>query len=306
MFKINKNQLKKEYLIRKSTDYEIAKNFNCSPTWISTLRKKYDIKSIKPYERNKAQILSQKQEELIYGSLLGDATIKFGGRKGNKNAFFQVSQTSNTLIELKHLILSNFVKTKIKIYRDKRQNRRKIFYFSTISHPIFTKIYDDLYPSKIKTISKGWLEKLTPFSLAIWYMDDGSIVKSTHQMRISTESFSYNEHLLLKEYLKNCWNIEADIKNLPISNKFILSFKAKERDKFFKLISPFIIPEMQYKICKDLKEWKGWTSFEREYLKNNYIGSRIGWKKLLHVLNHSKQAIERKASYLGLTRRVKI
>ena len=210
------------------------------------------------------------------------------------------------MIELKHLILSNFVKTKIKIYRDKRQNRRKIFYFSTISHPIFTKIYDDLYPSKIKTISKGWLEKLTPFSLAIWYMDDGSIVKSTHQMRISTESFSYNEHLLLKEYLKNCWNIEADIKNLPISNKFILSFKAKERDKFFKLISPFIIPEMQYKICKDLKEWKGWTSFEREYLKNNYIGSRIGWKKLLHVLNHSKQAIERKASYLGLTRRVKI
>jgi len=306
MFKINKNQLKKEYLISKLTDYEIANKFNCSGSWIRTLRKKYNINSIKRYKRNKAQSLSLKQKELVYGTLLGDATIKFNGRTGRKNAFLQISQTSKGLTELKYKILSNFVKTKIKIYEDKRPNRKKIYHFKTISHPIFTEIYGNLYPNGIKTVSRGWLEKLTPFSLAIWYMDDGSVVKSNHQMRISTESFGYGQHLLLKEYLKNLWDIRVDINHSPKPNKFILSFKAKERDKFFELINTFIIPEMQYKISKNLKKWENWTSFEIEYLKKNYIGLRLSWKKLLQVLNHSKQAIERKASYLGLTRRVKI
>ena len=306
MFKITKNQLKKEYLINKLTDYDMAKKHGCSDTWIRTLRKRYGIKSIKPYERNKMQNLSQKQKELVYGSLLGDLTIKFGGRKVNKNAFLYISQINKTLSEFKYKILSDFVKTKIESYKDKRPNRKKSYCFRTISHPIFTEIYNNLYLNGIKTISKEWLEKLTPFSLAMWYMDDGSVTKSNHQMRISTESFNYKEHLVLKEYLNKKWNINPDIIKSAKPSKFLLYFKAKERDNFFKLVSPFIIPEMQYKICKGLKKWEKWTPFELNCLKNNYKSCKVDWKDVLRVLNHSKQSIQRKASYLGLTRRLKV
>lgn len=303
MIKINKNQLKREYLINKLTDYKIAKKFNCTPTWIRTLRKRFKIKSIKPYERNKVQDLSSQQKEVIYGSLLGDASIKFGGREGNKNAFLSISQTNKALTEFKYKIMNDFVKTGVKSYRDNRPKRKKMYYFNTISHPFFTNIYNEIYKTGVKTISKQWLDKLTPLGLAMWYFDDGSITKSTHQMRISTEGFSYKEHLLMKDYFNKKWKIKVDIKKSSRPNKYILSFRAKERNKFFKFIGAFIIPQMQYKICKNLKKWEKWSSSEIEYLTKNYKGSRSGWMRLQLVLDHSKQAIRRKASYLGLTRR---
>lgn len=298
---ITEAKLKKEYLINKLDSYKIAEKYGCSATWINILRTKYGIQSLKTYERSESRNLSPKQRQLIYGSLLGDTTIKFGGRTGNKNGFFSVSQTDKDLTLFKYEILKSFVNTEIKIYEDKRSNRKRVYYFNTISHPIFTSIYDKIYVNGIKTVSQGWLEELTPLSLAVWYMDDGSITQKNHQMRISTESFSFREHLLMKNYLKQKWGINPDIKNSPRQNKFILSFKSKERDSFFELIGHFIIPGMRYKIYKNLKPTTKWNVSEVAYLKKNYHGSRLNWNRLSQ-LKRTKQSIQRKASYLNLTR----
>jgi hypothetical protein len=42
---------------------------------------------------------------------------------------------------------------------------------------------------------------------AFWFMDDGSLIKNVN-MRISTESFTKEEHLIIKEVLKNKFNID--------------------------------------------------------------------------------------------------
>lgn len=300
MIKITKLQLEKGYINHKLTDAELSEKYNCSSVWIMILRKKYKIKSLKPYERNSEQNLSPKQLEFILGSLLGDASIKFGGRIGNKNAFLCISQTDKALTEFKYKIIKNFVKIPIKIYYDKRPNRKPIYYFYTISHPLFTKMYREIYINGVKTITKEWLDKLTPFSLAIWYMDDGSVTRNNHNMRISTESFSYKEHVLIKEYFERRWGISAIIKQSPKEGKFILSFQAEERDEFFKLIEPFIISEMQYKLWRNLRSWRRWTSSEIDYLRRNYKIPKTNWGNMFRNINHSKQAILKKTSYLSL------
>lgn len=306
MAKLSKDLLKVDYVDNKLNSYEIARKYNCTATWINTLRKYYNIKTFKKYERNAKQKLSKKQQMYIYGKLLGDGSIKFGGRKGNKNAFLSVYQKDRYYVQWQYSIMKDFVKAKIKVYSNKYKNRNSMYYFNTISHPIFTSLYDKIYPNGIKTISSTWLNQLTPFSLAVWYMDDGSITQSNHQTRISTESFGYREHLLIQKYFKKKWDIEVDIKKSPRENKYILSLSAKERDKFFKLIAPYILPQMKYKIYISKGEWLEWTISEVDYLKRNYLSWRTNWKEVLRTLNHSKDAIQRKASYIALTRKNKI
>lgn len=301
--KLPKELLTKEYIINKLTSYEIASKYGCTATWISTLRKRHKIRIIRRYERNPKQNLLKKQREYICGSLLGDGSIQFGiagNKRGNKNGFFSVSQICKPYIYFQYSVMMDFVNSEPSIYIDKRSDRKEMCRLRTISHPIFTNLYKEIYLCDIKTISSRWLQQLTPFSLAIWYMDDGSITKSHYQMRISTESFSFQEHLLLQEYFRKRWNIFVDIKPSPKEDKFVLLFRARERDKFFSLISQYIIPEMGYKISVGEKEWEKWTSFEIDYLRRNYFGRKTDWRKVLNNLNHSKCATLKKASYLGL------
>ncbi|MFH1338464.1 MAG: hypothetical protein ABIH40_01255 [Candidatus Omnitrophota bacterium] len=306
MLLITKNQLIKDYLDKKLSSYKIAKKYNCTPTWINVLRKKYKIRTLKPHERNPLSRLSQRQKAYIYGSLLGDGSLKINRLKRNSNAYLSIAQseTHKNYVEFQYSIMEDFINAEIKI--DKRTDRKNMIYFRTISHPIFTRIYKEIYPNGVKTISNHWLKQLTPLSFAIWYMDDGSIVQSNHQMRISTESFSYQEHLLIQKYLKIRWNIFAGIKESSRKGKFILSFRAKERDNFFKLIKQYIIPGMKYKIYNGRKKWREWSPFEIKYLKQNYLGRKTNWKRMLVILDHSREAILRKASYLSLTRQNKI
>ncbi len=302
--KLSKELLETEYLVNKLNSYEIAVKYGCTATWINILRRRYKIKTLRPYERNLKQSLSRRQREYIYGSLLGDGSMGFGiagSRRGNKNGFFRVAQTHKGYVELQSLIMQDFIKSSLLVHLDKRPNRRGMYYFYTISHPIFTNLYKEIYPKGVKTVSNDWLRHLTPHSLAIWYMDDGSIARSNYQTRISTESFSFQEHLLLQRYFKRRWDICVDIKSSSRKGKFLLSFRAKERNKFFLLIKPYIISEMEYKICCSERKWNRWTSFEKNYLRQNYFGRKTNWKMVLKALNHSKQAIMRKASDWGLT-----
>jgi len=130
-------------------------------------------------------------------------------------------------------------------------------------------------------------------------MDDGSVTQSTHMLRISTESFSHKELLVMKNFLKKKWDILPKIYPSSRKHKYILVFNAKERNKFFSLIEPYIIPGMLFKIYKEYKEvkWKKWTPQEINYLKRNYFGRRTNWSKM-QMLARSKEAIMRKVSYI--------
>lgn len=295
---ITVSTLQREYLKNKLTSYEIASKYGCSAVWVNHLRKKFKIHSLKPYQRNKGQKLSSIQKQCVYGGLLGDDCLK--KPTVGHNAYLVISQnkTQEKYVIFKYSLMLDFVKSGIKFYKDKRKDRKGQFSFKTISHPVFTKIYERVYGSNKKTICTEWLQQLTPLSLAIWFMDDGSITRSTRMMRISTESFGKNELFLLKEFLNNKWNISPRIISSPKKGKLLLSFPASERDKFFSIIRPFVIPEMSYKLCRQSK-WRKWTISEIKFLRQNYKGWYKSWHKL-SVLNHSREAIARKASYLNL------
>ena len=88
-------------------------------------------------------------------------------------------------------------------------------------------------------------------SLAIWWMDDGSICLSKRNRygKLATECFNYEEHILMKKYFKEKWNINVQIKSEK-NKYYFLRFNVTELKKLISIIYKYVceVPSMIYKI----------------------------------------------------------
>ena len=106
-----------------------------------------------------------------------------------------------------------------------------------------------------KTVTRKWLNLLTPLSLAVWWMDDGCL--SVHKEKtgatsrygkLCTHGFSLEEQYIIKQYFKTVWDI--DVKVTPEKHKYFLRLTVPNLKKLFAIINPYVfeIPSMIYKI----------------------------------------------------------
>jgi hypothetical protein len=87
---------------------------------------------------------------------------------------------------------------------------------------------------------------LTPLALAVWFMNDGS--KIGQGARIATNCFSLEEIEFLSLILKNKFNLDT-APNLAGKNKgYILYIKKNSMGTLSKLIKPYMIDSMLYKL----------------------------------------------------------
>ena len=112
----------------------------------------------------------------------------------------------------------------------------------------FNWIYDLWYNNKIKHVPKCIDQYLTPLALAIWIMDEGA--KVDQNLKFFTYSFSYNDCLLLIKTLKNNFNIKASIQLAGKKDQYIICIWKESMTDLKNIVSPYIIPEMKYKLIK--------------------------------------------------------
>lgn len=109
-----------------------------------------------------------------------------------------------------------------------------------------------MYKNNKKIITEECLNYLTPETIAIWYMDDGSLGKKKRNGKIHAyELFlctymSDEEHDLIINYFKTKW----DVSFVKVKDKsgFRLRCGTKEARKFVKIIKDYVLPCMKYKI----------------------------------------------------------
>jgi recombination protein RecA len=108
-----------------------------------------------------------------------------------------------------------------------------------------------------KVLSWDYLKQLTPLSLAIWYMDDGSFAVRSKGVQKRTEGGSGRAEICveameassrgrLQSHLADTWGIQARL--LERGGKAILQFPTAETAKLQALIAPYIHPSMAYKL----------------------------------------------------------
>ena len=102
-----------------------------------------------------------------------------------------------------------------------------------------------------KTV-KNILPLLDDKALAFWYMDDGSLNKKNASLY--TNGFTYDDHVLLKEWFEKTHGIIATIDDVHVQykgetrNYNKIRFVNKESEKLFKIVAPYIIDELKYKL----------------------------------------------------------
>ena len=129
---------------------------------------------------------------------------------------------------------------------------------------LYNKDHRKIYPRKL-------LNRLSNQGLAIWFMDDGSLLRRKcngkycgFYLRISTYCSSEQADNII-QYFKEEWNIhptkihESKIKTY---DAYTINFGAKEGKKLINIIKPYMCPSMMYKILYDIEELKSYYNIQ--------------------------------------------
>lgn len=241
-----------EEMIKTHTPYEIADMLGYGDGgWsrIYLLCRKYGIKF--DYSKNasiRSIAFTQRQLDIMYGALLGDAA--FGHRKGSATASLKFCHGEKQIDYLlwKRDEFAPFV-TKKQLYTSNRVSTlggRPCYSFGTIVHPAISEAYSLCCSTGRKRISKEWLSRLSDLSVAVWYMDDGSLNRRYHTVTLCTNAYSLDEHLLLVDFFKNKYNLDAKIESRR-NGQFSIRINASQSRAFMDIVSPHIPDCMKYK-----------------------------------------------------------
>jgi len=200
---------------------------------------------------------------IIVGSYLGDGCIPKPQTK-NSNCYLKVQHSIKQLeyAKWKSNLLGKFASEPLIVKRVFKGNPYTCCAFSTKVHPFCTRLRK-LYKDGKKTINNSILSYLDELGLAIWYMDDGSILRNRYKrkdgskgplkfrgIKIAACSLSEAEIDLLVEYLKRKWNFEFKVYYSRNSEKLYptLCIFGQEARRFIKLVEEYVPDCMQYKI----------------------------------------------------------
>jgi hypothetical protein len=192
--------------------------------------------------------LSQRQKDIVVGTLLGDGCLEFDGFKASRLQIKQCEFKKEYVMWL-YEELKNLVRTPPKQRKDDQQ-----WYFSTRSLIELDLYRNIFYKERIKIVPSNIRDLLiSPMSLAIWFMDDGTLdyrVKSHYSFNLSTDSFSSENVRLLQEVLYGKFGIPSSIQT-PSSRgkKYVKLYIGKDgRKKFLDTVRHYILNCFSYKI----------------------------------------------------------
>jgi recombination protein RecA len=180
--------------------------------------------------------LSEVQREIIIGTLLGD-----GSMRCKTNALLEINHTvrQKEYVDWKYRQLFELVRTPPKA---RNGNQGRIAYrFVTRSLTELTPFYRVFYEDGRKVIPEV---ELTPLTLAVWFMDDGC--RSRSAVYLNTQQFNSDGQTMLLEMLRNQWSIDGSLNKDKIYYRIRISVKGTV--KLVKLIEPYVIPELRYKL----------------------------------------------------------
>ena len=189
---------------------------------------------------------SQRQKDIALGSLLGDAYLRPSGNSYSLS--FTHGEKQKPYLEWKLSEFENFVATK-NLYKHctNFHGNAPTYSFATITHPYLLELHTLCYPNGVKRISQEWLDLLTPRSLAVWYMDDGSLNKRYETIVLCTNCFSIEEHHIMIDYFLSHYGIEPKLE--PRRNgQVVLRINASQSRQFRNIISQYIPDCMSYKL----------------------------------------------------------
>lgn len=195
---------------------------------------------------------------VVFGMLLGDSSVYFDKRGKSNNITIQTSQGEKQLEYLK-MKQSLFGEEYFKIYECKSGYCDNKVYKGCLStdYNISKSVLECCYINNKKVITKQMLEHITPLSLALWYMDDGSLKHKndgfTPSIIISTCGFTKSENILLIEMLRDKFGIDCNLRK-ERKKYWSIYITTEGTPKFLKMITNYMPQCMRYKTLQEYED----------------------------------------------------
>jgi ubiquinol-cytochrome c reductase cytochrome b subunit len=194
--------------------------------------------------------LSQEAQDVLIGTLLGDAWMRFVGKT---SAFYGFSQSLSHGSYFHHVLgfFSHIVnaESKQEFLRNKPDGKT----YTTLAFRTFT--LEVLYPyatmfynvdpdtgKYVKFVPSNISELLTPRALAFWIMDDGFKVKRGG-VTLCTDSFTPEHVQLLKSVLESKFGLMCTVQK---KNRIYIS--GKSLHKLTSIVGQYMHPSFMYKL----------------------------------------------------------
>jgi len=239
---ITKRFLIEEYIEKKRTIEEIAKQANTTTIAVSKALIRHQLTHETLWSGNEPlNWLHPIQEQLIYGSLFGDAFLEL--HHGSARIKFEHGLPQKSYCEHKFQVLRNLTSNEIKVnerYHKKADKTYTSVSFKTVNSKIFSDIHPMFYRGRIKYVSEDALRKLDDRGLTYWFQDDG--FKTQNLIGLSTDAYDDEDREIIIRWFQERWGMKAYTRDSRIF------FQGVDAYKFEKLVEPNILGEFRYKI----------------------------------------------------------
>jgi recombination protein RecA len=196
--------------------------------------------------------LSGFQWEVVLGSLMGDGALSPTRSGHGARLRFGHGAKQAEYCEWKASLFEN-------VGSSRSTNAAGAVFHDVKPLPELAELRRAMYLGSKKVFGDDYLKALTPLSLAIWYMDDGTFAdrakglqrrtrEGSGRSEICVEAMEATTRVRLAEYLRDTWNIDAKL--VDRAGKAVLVFAKDETAKLHALIAPFVHPSMQYKLLE--------------------------------------------------------
>lgn len=228
---------------------------------------------------NERMEFTERQKVILVGSILGDGGI-YARKEWNPYYYVKQAERNKKYIFWLYRELCSFCPSEPKQRRDNRQ-----WYFYSSGLESLRPLRRIFYDNGRKRIPKNIGEFLNlPLSLAIWYMDDGTLdyrAKDHCALSLTVNCFTVQEVELLSRTLEENFGIISTVQTPLCRGKRYpkLYIGARGRERLLELITPYIHKCFAYKLPQnrvspsETKSVPPWCGGDRRYLTNEEINS---------------------------------
>ena len=203
-------------------------------------------------EKKQALSITKRQGEIIAGLLLGDGHLETQNNGRTYRLKVEHGIAQKAYVDWLYQEFKSWV-GKEPYVREHESFGKKITScgFTTYSSGKLRFYGQQFYDGKNKIMPSMIGKLLTPQALAIWFMDDGSKKSDEHQTYIiHALGYTLGELDKVKKIFEKKFNIVVKVHRQY--EKWRLYVASESADQFRKIIQPYIIPSMQYKIGEHL------------------------------------------------------
>jgi hypothetical protein len=188
-------------------------------------------------------VLSQEQRAVLTGTLLGDASLAVHGR--HARLFVKHKAEHEPLALLKYEVFREFI-SMAPHYFDQRLNGRGFpcVQFVTRTHPEFSVWRQRFYVKRRKIVPVDIARDLSPLALAVWLIDDGAADYAG--LTFQTHCYQPQEIDRLAAILRREYGLHTGLR--ANRGHTIIYVFADSLPRLLTIVSPYVLPEFQYKL----------------------------------------------------------